>query len=302
MRKPICEIPGQMSLFDIIPMQENHDFEGDPDFHGERDEIKRGSIERDFELSIKLRKCPECFEEPEEFFKSCHEYRVKCPKCGRSTEYFTKSYKAMQAWNRKEIGKPHNLPIREFLRYGPHTLISEVRVETREWLERYGVPKWVTWDKDSLPCSNCTWFDGTVCRGGAHTCHYEFDYLICDGFMQSIVERTPSTVGDVFPSKKQKMIKQEITDDYIRENPTCFYVFGYYLDREQGWHKVPEELPNFTTWHKIDVVCFGKATGTSWMELGKWEAKDWTFRSLDERRNTETIEILAWKLSDQEEK
>lgn len=92
----------------------------------------------------------------------------------------------------------------------------------------------------------------------------------------------------------------EPTDDYIRENPTCFYVFGYYLDRDQGWHKVPEELPNFTTWHKIDVVCFGKATGTSWMELGKWEAKDWTFRSLDDRRNTETIEILAWKLSDQE--
>ena len=38
------------------------------------------------------------------------------------------------------------------------------------------------------------------------------------------------------------------TDDYIKENPTCFYVFGHYLDREDGWHKVPDELPTFTEW------------------------------------------------------
>lgn len=86
----------------------------------------------------------------------------------------------------------------------------------------------------------------------------------------------------------------EITDDYIRENPTCFYVFGYYLDKAAGWHKVPDELPTFTEWTTIDVVVFGKKTGTSWMEHGKWEAKDWTFRSLEERRETESIEVLAW--------
>lgn len=90
----------------------------------------------------------------------------------------------------------------------------------------------------------------------------------------------------------------EITDEYIKENPTCFYVFGYYLDKEDGWHKVPDELPTFTEWTKIDVVLFGRQTGTPWMEHGKWEAKDWTFRSLDERRDTETIEVLAWKVSD----
>jgi len=94
----------------------------------------------------------------------------------------------------------------------------------------------------------------------------------------------------------------EITDDYIKENPTCFYVFGHYLDREQGWHKVPDELPNFTTWQLIDVVLFGKTTNTPWMEHKKWLAKDWAFKSVDDRRNTETTEILAWKLSDQEEK
>lgn len=92
--------------------------------------------------------------------------------------------------------------------------------------------------------------------------------------------------------------KTEPTDDYIKEHPTCFYVFGHYLDREDGWHKVPDELPTFTEWTTIDVVLFGKKTGTPWMEHGKWEAKDWTFRSLDERRDTESTEFLAWKVSD----
>jgi hypothetical protein len=92
--------------------------------------------------------------------------------------------------------------------------------------------------------------------------------------------------------------KIEPTDDYIKEHPTCFYVFGHYLDREDGWHKVPDELPTFTEWTTIDVVLFGKKTGTPWMEHGKWEAKDWTFRSLDERRDTESTEFLAWKVSD----
>ena len=45
--------------------------------------------------------------------------------------------------------------------------------------------------------------------------------------------------------------KTEPTDDYIKENPTCFYVFGHYLDREDGWHKVPDELPTFTEWTTI---------------------------------------------------
>ena len=95
--------------------------------------------------------------------------------------------------------------------------------------------------------------------------------------------------------------KQEIKDDYIRENPTCFYVFGHYLDSATGWHKVPDELPTFTEWTLVNVVVFGKKTGTAWMEHGKWEAKDWTFRSVDERRNTETTEVLAWCIADKED-
>lgn len=91
---------------------------------------------------------------------------------------------------------------------------------------------------------------------------------------------------------------KEIKDDYIRENPTCFYVFGHYLDSATGWHKVPDELPTFTEWTLIDVVVFGKKTSTAWMEHSKWEAKDWTFRSVDQRRDTETTEILAWKKSE----
>lgn len=94
--------------------------------------------------------------------------------------------------------------------------------------------------------------------------------------------------------------KKDTTDEYIQENPTCFYVTGHYLDREEGWHKMPEELPIFNSWRLIDVVLFGKKTGFVWMEHEKWEAKDWAFRSVDNRGNSETTEILAWKLSGDE--
>ena len=102
------------------------------------------------------------------------------------------------------------------------------------------------------------------------------------------------SIFDLIPEKEEK-------DDYIKENPTCFYVFGYYLDKLDGWHKVPDVLPIFSTWRLVDVVCFGKKTGTSWMDLGKWEAKDWAFRSIDDWGGRESVEILAWKLADQEE-
>ena len=270
-----------------------------------------------------------------------------------------------------EPEKPKHIPpIYEYLRYGPHTLIPKVAEEAKAYLEKYGVPSdWEKWDKNRLACSNCTWFDGTNCRGGGHTCHYEFGFLICDNFKQSITERTPRTVGDAYPSKfkeiqkelreeekakaadkqpvtkytctiigkeckahsykgcsmpgkcellKQAVIgnnpepkdpearlikndeperQQDTQDEYLKENPTCFYVFGHYLDKAEGWHKVPEELPMFTPWQKVDVVLFGKKTGTAWMEHEKWDAKDWTFRSLDENRRTESTEVLAWKLS-----
>lgn len=94
---------------------------------------------------------------------------------------------------------------------------------------------------------------------------------------------------------------REPQDDYIRENPTCFYVFGHYLDRLEGWHKMPQELPEMASWHLVDVVAYGKKIGTVCMEHGKWEAKHWTFRSVGERRNCEEIDILAWKLSDDED-
>jgi hypothetical protein len=103
--------------------------------------------------------------------------------------------------------------IHRFLRYGPHTVIPEVEEQTREYLEKNGVPDWVKWDKDSLPCQNCTWFDGTSCRSGAHTCHYEFGYLICEMFCQSVTERKPSTVGDVCPSVPVPVDIKGICDD-----------------------------------------------------------------------------------------
>lgn len=86
--------------------------------------------------------------------------------------------------------------IHRFLRYGPHTLVPEVEKETRETLDKNGVPDWIKWSKDSLACGNCTWFDGSVCCRGERSYHREYGFLICDAFRQSIVERKPSTVGN----------------------------------------------------------------------------------------------------------
>ena len=60
----------------------------------------------------------------------------------------------------------HVPPIHKYLRYGPHTLIPEVRKETKAWLDRNGIPEWVEWSRYSLPCENCTWWDVTNCCSG----------------------------------------------------------------------------------------------------------------------------------------
>lgn len=86
-------------------------------------------------------------------------------------------------------------PVHRYLRYGPHTLIPEVAAETKAYLDAHGVPEWANWDKLTVPCSNCTWFDGKVCCSGGHTNHFEYGFLICDRFYQSIVERKPTTIG-----------------------------------------------------------------------------------------------------------
>lgn len=164
----------------------------------------------------------ECGEAPVCKFISCHDYFVECPKCLRRTETHPKMYKAMQAWNRHEVSAPHPPQIYRYLRHGAHTLIPKVRVEAREWLDRYGVPDWVEWSKSSLPCANCTWWDGTNCRSGGHTNHYEYGYLICDGFYQSIVERKPSTVGDSYPSgMHQEPVVYELDIRGICDDPYC---------------------------------------------------------------------------------
>lgn len=149
--------------------------------------------------------------------------------------------------------------VHRYLRYGPHTLISEVREETKAYLDKYGVPDWVTWDKKSLPCPNCTWWDKTTCRSGGHTNHYEHGYLICDGFFQSIVERKPSTVGESFPSGIHKDsviyaldIRGICDDPYC---PQCGYPFEttrscarYEVDCE----RCPEchVKVDWTSWHR----------------------------------------------------
>jgi hypothetical protein len=114
--------------------------------------------------------------------KGCCDYNSKYDYCVMGNKWIPKTVE-------------HHPPIHRYLRYGPHTLIPEVREKTKDWLDKNGVPDWVQWNKNSLPCANCTWFDGTNCCSGGHSNHYEYGYLICDGFYQSIVERKPSTIG-----------------------------------------------------------------------------------------------------------
>lgn len=164
--------------------------------------------------------------------------------------------------------KPKPIPIgtgavHRFLRYGPHTLIPEVEDDTRRYLEQYGVPDWVKWDKNSLPCVNCTWYDGRVCRIDGHTCHYEFGYLICDGFAQSITERKPSTVGDIYPSKPKIKIypvdirglcddaycpqcNTELDDLRFKDCPKCPWC-GTRIDWTP-WHRANDEEEQ--TWNE----------------------------------------------------
>ena len=143
-----------------------------------------------------------------------------------------------------------------------------------------------------------------ICNFSQHTCNKTELWKIAHTFDDFVCPETCCRACDIRlcgarcnGSEEPK----ESSDDYIREHPTCFYVYGHYLDKAQGWHKVPEELPTFDTWKLIDVVLFGKKTGTAWMEHEKWEAQYWAFRSVDDRRNTETTEVLAWKLSDKED-
>lgn len=97
------QIDGQLSLFQFIN-SDCHDYKGKPDFHGERDEIKRMSIEHDFEETIKLRKCI-CGGKAEKYFRGFYERFVKCQKCGCETDIFKHQYEAMQAWNKYETHK-----------------------------------------------------------------------------------------------------------------------------------------------------------------------------------------------------
>ena len=156
--------------------------------------------------------------------------------------------------------EPKRTPqIYRYLRYGPHTLVAEVREEAKAWLDQNGVPEWVEWSKSSLPCKNCTWWDGTNCCSGGHTNHYEYGYLICDGFYQSCVERKPSTVGEGFP----QCIKQEphiypldikgICDDPYC--PQCGYAFWTERKRnEVDCERCPEchVKVDWTLWHRIN--------------------------------------------------
>ena len=78
---------GQITVFNYMK----------PDYLGSQDEIVRYSIENRFTLMIPLQKC--CGRDPEECFKSSHEYFVRCPICKSHTDCYRHLYEAKQAWN-----------------------------------------------------------------------------------------------------------------------------------------------------------------------------------------------------------
>ena len=153
----------------------------------------------------------------------------------------------------------HVPPVHRYLRYGPHTLTPEVREETKRWIDAHGVPDWVDWLRDSLPCENCTWYDGEKCCDNGHTNHYEYKYLICDGFYQSIVERKPSTVGEGFPSGlKHEPIIYGIDVRGICDDPYCPQCGrGFWTESKRSevdCERCPDchILLDWTPWHRVN--------------------------------------------------
>lgn len=113
--------------------------------------------------------------------------------------------------------------LHRYLRYGPHTLVPAVRDECKAYLDSVngklpqnfidycGDPrKW-----SPLPCRNCEYGRSGTCRAGAHTCHYEYDVLICDAFKQTIVGDMPTLPCDTCGYIKQSCCDYPCTpDDY----------------------------------------------------------------------------------------
>lgn len=91
-----------------------------------------------------------------------------------------------------------------YLRYGPHTMVPEARSKCKAYLNSVNgkLPKSFTdiygetkkWRP--LPCTNCEYGRSGTCRDGGHTCHYEYDVLICDAFKQTIVGDIPTLPCD----------------------------------------------------------------------------------------------------------
>lgn len=118
--------------------------------------------------------------------------------------------------------------LHRYLRYGPHTLVPDVRNKCKEYLDLvngelpdgfikyYGDPK--KWH--SLPCLNCEHFSDGCCRAGAHTCHYEYDVLICDAFRQTIVAKPKCKYSGHVCNKENLWVVADSLDD----KPQCPHV------------------------------------------------------------------------------
>ena len=156
------QIEGQMSIFDFIK----------PDYRDYQDEIRRLSIENDFERSIQLQTCS-CGHRPKQFFRSYNEHFVKCPHCEKRTKYYKKGYEAKQAWNNGLREKPvaavckysgHECNFKELQRIAKENLKENCQSSCcRNCNELCGVRCNGATSRELLPCDNCAFDDKGCC-------------------------------------------------------------------------------------------------------------------------------------------
>lgn len=119
---------------------------------------------------------------------------LECIVCGRKTKpvddyswiHTKKAWDALFGDIRDEILE-YRGTVFQFLRYGPKGVSATLAEKARMYIEKYGIPEEITWDKESLPCFNCEHCDGKKCKcKGGPTVRYEYGYRVCDNFKLTI--------------------------------------------------------------------------------------------------------------------
>ena len=211
---------GQMDIFDFIVAEEKI-LGVVPKNVNQRNQLQKAQ-KKGFDVG----KFVSIYGEPiciiERFFFGTHEHREDVLHCWVSYHSGCHSWpvfgKGIELTEVPSIGV-----LFDYLRYGPHTVVPEVRERCKRYLDTvhgkipqnfidfYGDPK--RWN--TMPCANCEYGRSGLCRSGGHTCHYEYGVLICDGFKWTIEGKLPKYPCDTCEHMKQGCCDYPTTaDDY----------------------------------------------------------------------------------------